>query len=71
LKCWEKANDLGTFAIRGTRDAVARSKEILRKERLKFDAKAEVEVREPVKDAEIVALEAEVRRLEALLNSVK
>jgi|ERR1700722_9298393 len=69
LKAWEDAKDIGTFAIRGTRDAVARSKGILRKERLKFDAKAEV--KDPVKDSEIEALEKEVERLEELLKGVK
>jgi hypothetical protein len=71
LKAWENASDIGEFAIRGTRDAVARSKgkEIRRKERLKFDAKAEV--KDPVKDSEIEALEKEVERLEELLKGVK
>ena len=39
-----------------------------RKEKLKFDAKAEVKVRVSEKAALIEALEAEVRRLEGLLK---
>ena len=69
LKAWEDAKDIGEFAIRGTRDAVKNSKKFLRKEKLKFDAKAEV--KDPVKDSEIEALEKEVKRLEELLKGVR
>ena len=72
-RCWDGANDIGTDAIRGTREAIAKRKSFLRKEALKFNAKADpakVIAASPLAP-EIAALEAEVRRLEEMLRGIR
>ena len=70
LGAWGNAKDIGEFAIRGTREAIAKAKEYrLRQQKLKMGALAKVDVPVPAKDGEVEALEKELARLKELLKS--
>lgn len=69
LRAWEDANDIGTFAIRGTRDAVREQKYRLRKEALKLGKPIKPPVqKEPSRSDQIATLQAELARLEEMIK---
>jgi hypothetical protein len=70
-KCWDGATDIGQDAIRGTREAVRKTKYFLRKEALRIGKAAVTQVVVPSRAAQIAELERKIRELEEQVKGGK